>query len=702
MVQRSDRTPQSINWSGPLNTARSKLTAIGVLLITVAVLSLLTASAYAPALRAQPLLLEFAAQQPDALVSVIVQQTVDDSSVRDTVLAMGGQITKDLSIINAFAANLPAKAIPELARKHGVRWISLDARIQQASTTQHQFITWATMLGTAAENTFTNANNIPSVVGKNGTFGYGGSAKGAFGGFTAEFMPGYAIDRVEVALQAYAPTQLVGKASPRLTIYVGGKAGRTVKANPSSFKGYTSPETAGLVFVDVTSTRAWHWSDFGDGLQVVIDQIDLANNQVIYYDAVGLRVTVKEGKDKSTSLHYDPHPAGTGDSTSGLRDTSKLVNVYNKTLRATDVWNEAPAYNQGQGVTVAVVDSGVFNIEAFDTRLIGQVNFDPAFHNAVDRYGHGTLVAGIIGDNGYLSEGKYIGVAPETNIVSVRISDDQGVSKMSDVVAGLQWIVQNQNAYNIRVVNISLNSAVYESYVTNPLDAAVEILWFDRITVVVSAGNNGTASLFPPANDPFVITVGATDDKGTTSLGDDALASFSAWGTDETGAAKPDVVAPGTNIVAYLPDNPFLTISVNHPSNRTDYNYFSMSGTSMASPMVAGSVAMLLESNPTLTPDQVKYRIKSTGNTMWPGYRPGKAGAGLVDIYAAVHDSSTASANTGIQTSQLLWTGKTPLNWSSVNWNSLNWGSVNWSSVNWSSVNWSSVNWSSDFFPGSK
>jgi serine protease AprX len=696
--KQSCEVPRSINWSGPFKSVNWRWPVIGMVLITLAIMSLLTASAAAPTPRAQSLLLELAAQHPDTLVSVIVQQTTKDSRVQDMVSSLGGEITKDLYIINGFAANVPAKAVPQLALAQGVRWVSLDARIQQASPTQQKFITWASKLGTATKTTFNDAKNIPSPVGKNGTFGYGSNAKGAFGGFTAEFMPGYSIKRVEVALRAYAPTSLAAKSGPKLTAYVAGKPGSMVKANPSLFNGHTSPATAGTLFVDITSSRTWQWSDFSNDLQLVIDQTGFAKDQVIYYDAVGLRVTTAKGKDPSTALRYIPRSSKPDLNASGWRDISNLQNAYNQTVRATKVWNEAPAYDQGQGVTVALVDSGVLDTLAFDTRLIGQVNFNLGYHDSTDRYGHGTFVAGLVGDNGNLSNGQYVGIAPQSNLVSIRISDDQGMSQMSDVVNGLQWIVANQAAYNIRVVNLSLNSAVYESYMTNPLDAAVEILWFDGLVVVVSAGNNGTASLFPPANDPFVITVGATDDKHTVTPFDDTIAPFSAWGVDETGAVKPDIVAPGTNIVAYLPDNPNLTMSVQHPSNRKNNNYFLLSGTSMAAPLVAGSVAMLLESNPNLNPDQVKYRLKTTANRWWPGYNSTMAGAGLLDIYAAVHGFSTASANTGIQASQLLWTGSTPVTWGSVNWSSVNWSSVNWSSVNWSSVNWSSVNWSSDYF----
>ena len=120
----------------------------------------------------------------------------------------------------------------------------------------------------------------------------------------------------------------------------------------------------------------------------------------------------------------------------------------------------------------------------------------------------------------------------------------------------------------------------------------------------------------------------------------------------------------------------------------------------MSAPLVSGAVAILLESAPGLTPDQVKYRLKATANTNWPGYSATTAGAGYLDVYAAVKSTTTQSANTGINASQLLWTGSNPVSWGSVNWNSVNWNSVNWNSVNWNSVNWNSVNWNSDHWDG--
>jgi serine protease AprX len=378
-------------------------------------------------------------------------------------------------------------------------------------------------------------------------------------------------------------------------------------------------------------------------------------------------------------------------------NNSTQVNFYNQVIRASDLWNTASKL-QGKGVTIAVVDSGIYKIKDLGKRVRANANFNAAYHDAADRYGHGTFVAGIVAGSGSQSGNKYMGVAPRADILNVRVSDDNGMSTESDVVNALQWVLDNKARYNIRVVNLSLNSSVAQPYHTSPLCAAVEILWFNGIVVVAAAGNNGTATLFPPANDPFVITVGATDDKGTLTASDDAVATFSAYGIAESGFAKPDLVAPGRNIIGLLPENDKLNMSAARIANRIDKTYFKMSGTSVSAPMVSGAVALLLQDEPNLTPDQVKFRLMATANKNWPGYNAATAGAGYLDIYAAVYGTTTQSANNDIVASQLLWTGDDPVTWGSVNWNSVNWNSVNWNSVNWNSVNWNSVNWNSDYW----
>jgi serine protease AprX len=425
--------------------------------------------------------------------------------------------------------------------------------------------------------------------------------------------------------------------------------------------------------------------------------------------AVEMRAGAVQELATSPAVHWVSLDAPVEQS-GGPINTTELTSAYVKTVGADRVWNEGPAYLQGQGVTVAVVDSGdcVNCVDLADqlnwprTLVRKSVMTGPGNSNPTDYYGHGSLVEGIVGGTGIGSGGKHMGMAPGVNFVSVKVANNLGEAQCSDVVNGLQWVYDHKDLYNIRVVNLSLNSDTLESYITSPIDAAVEILWFNGIVVVVAAGNNGTATLFPPANDPFVITVGATNDMGTSNLADDVLASFSAYGLDETGAVKPDLVAPGTNLISIVPKTK-NKIWKDHQSNyigesASNEYYMRVSGTSFSAPVVSGAVALLLQDEPNLTPDQVKYRLMATANKNWPGYNVTTAGAGYLDIYAAVNGATTENANTGLTASQLLWTGSQPVTWNSVSWNSVSWNSVSWNSVSWNSVSWNSVSWNSDYW----
>ncbi len=382
---------------------------------------------------------------------------------------------------------------------------------------------------------------------------------------------------------------------------------------------------------------------------------------------------------------------------------SPTENVFLDTLGVRDVW--AMGYD-GQGIGIAVIDSGSRHPD-LDANVVVEQPFN--VHNKIEDFtGHGTHVTGIIAGSGAGSRGDYAGIAPGASIIALNVSAYNGMSYESDVVAAMQWVFDNKDAYNIRVVNVSINSTVEGSYHDSALNAAAEILWFNGIVVVASAGNSGTSSPIDtiaaaPANDPFLITVGATDENGTARKQDDTIPTFSASGWTLEGDWKPDIYAPGVDIISPLADMSYWEYQ--HPDRvittrtaGTDYEYFRASGTSMAAPMVSGAAALLLQAEPNLTPDQVKYRLMWTGTVI--------EGDAYLDVYEALTWPTTDAANQDVVPHMLLakmalmayWAsdnGGENIDWSTVNWNSVNWNSVNWNSVNWNSVDWDSVDWTS-------
>jgi serine protease AprX len=375
-------------------------------------------------------------------------------------------------------------------------------------------------------------------------------------------------------------------------------------------------------------------------------------------------------------------------------------NYFLDTLDVRPLWDMGL---NGQGISVAVIDSGITPEKDLqvdpstgkpESRLLEQLTFNSNFGHINDATGHGTHIAGIIGGSGYMSGGLYSGIAPQVNLISLKISDSDGMAFESDAIQAMQWVLENKERYNIRVVNMSINSSQESSYHSSPLDAAAEILWFNGVVVVASVGNKeddedyNTAKA-APANDPFIITVGASDENDTSFTSDDRVASFSAGSKTLDGFDKPEIIAPGTDIISILGPGDWIS---EYPQNVVmDGEYFRLSGTSMAAPMVTGAVVLLLQDEPDLTPDQVKYRLINSAGVIGGG-NP------YLNVYAAVAGSSRESANTGLLPSQLLWTGEEPIAWESVAWNSVAWNSVAWNSVAWNSVAWNSVAWNSTIF----
>ncbi len=403
----------------------------------------------------------------------------------------------------------------------------------------------------------------------------------------------------------------------------------------------------------------------------------------------------------------------------------------------------------GQGVDVALLDTGVTPVPGLDGAnkvLYGpDLSFDsqtPSLAH-VDGYGHGTAMAGIIAGNDGLGPLGYQGVAPNARIVSVKVGASTGATDVSQMIAGIDWIVQHAHdpGMNIRVLNLSLGTSSTQYYVNDPLAQAAENAWRHGIVVVVAAGNDNTTnnSVADPATDPYVIAVGAEDPMGTITGADDTVPAFSQRGT---GGRHPDLVAPGVSIMGLLA--PGSTLSTQFPNAIFGGRFLRGSGTSQAAALASGAVADMLSINPSLTPDQVKNALMASATRISVN-NPNFVGSGLLNLagalnvrptnqtqnYPAANGSGSLEQARGVnhvtaggvtltgeqdifgspwvpsvmvpqEQSLTAWTGGVynGVTWSGNTWTSVTWSGVTWSGVTWSGVTWSSVTWSSVTWSG--
>ena len=273
----------------------------------------------------------------------------------------------------------------------------------------------------------------------------------------------------------------------------------------------------------------------------------------------------------------------------------------------------------GDGVVVAVIDTGIAphpDLIAEENRILAWKDYVADKNEPYDDNGHGTHVAGIIAGNGRSSRRRYVGMAPKARLVGIKVLDGEGSGALSNVVAGIEWCLQNKEHLNVKVINLSLGTTAQESYRTDPLCRAVAAAWRSGIFVCAAAGNSGPdpRSINSPGISPVVITVGNIDDRNTLDPSDDRLNQSSSGGPTIDNLAKPDLVAPGTEITSL--------------SNRSGYR--TLSGTSMSTPMVAGAAAQILQKNPHWSPDRIKQAlVKTARNT---GLGPNLQGAGALDL----------------------------------------------------------------------
>jgi serine protease AprX len=366
--------------------------------------------------------------------------------------------------------------------------------------------------------------------------------------------------------------------------------------------------------------------------------------------------------------------------------------------------------------TIAIVDSGIQANRAdfgYGSRVLAQVNLASLGPNSPgDGSGHGTFVAGIAAG----SASGYTGTTPNANLVAIDVMNDQGQSTVADVVRACDWILANKAKYNISVANFSLHAVNKASVMFDPLDQAVEKLWFGGVVVVTAAGNYGTdptasGVLFAPGNDPFVITVGAIDTGNGNGAGDDTVAPWSAYGYTPDGFSKPDLGAPGRYMVGPVPAFGYLALS--RPDKVRGFGYMELSGTSFAAPVVAGAAAALKAQNPNWTPDQIKGALMLSATKEPIGNRA--AGVGGVNVQAARALTATppnpnASLNAYVNTASdgskvfnaAAWQSAALSNpawdtaaWSDAAWSSAAWGSVAWSDAAWADAAWASAAWGS-------
>ena len=284
----------------------------------------------------------------------------------------------------------------------------------------------------------------------------------------------------------------------------------------------------------------------------------------------------------------------------------------------------------GRGVGIAFLDTGIFPHRDFSEpflRIAAFMDFVRGRQFPYDDNGHGTHICGIAAGSGAASGGRYRGIAPGSRLIAGKVLDEHGDGSVKAVLKGISWIIDNRFKYGIRILNISIGAEAGEK----PADSAllvqyVEKAWDSGLVVVVAAGNNGPRpmSVTAPGTSPKVITVGSSDDSGRVRIHGETVCSYSGRDTRSRVVLKPDVVAPGSNIISCAAGRTF-----------GQHAYANRSGTSMATPIVSGAAALLLEKYPELDNNTVKHRICQSCDDL--GFSHSRQGFGQINIQKLLH-----------------------------------------------------------------
>ena len=458
------------------------------------------------------------------------------------------------------------------------------------------------------------------------------------------------------------------------------------------------------------AAAAFKDADKTDNKLVVVDgDREVMKDQYEFVNSVA--VTIKAKKLKF--LAKVPGLTVTPDSPVRLTALPTSKQIWPTASGVRPLWSQ-PYKPAPKAPTIAIVDSGIdANRSDFDygARIKANVVMTQLQPNSPgDGRGHGTFVAGIAAG----SAPDNAGASPNSDLVMLDVMDDYGMARTSDVIAAAEWIHENKDKHNIRVANFSLHTTTPSNFTKDPLDKAVEKLWFDGVVVVVASGNYGVPGgpsgvKFAPGNDPFVITVGAIDLEGSVSVWRHDVPNWSAYGYTYDGFKKPEVSAAGRYMVGAVPAG--ATLKTDKPENVISNTSMRLSGTSFSAPIVAGAAAQILARYPNWTPDLVKGALMLTARFV-PDAEPGQAGVGEINAERALNASFIPNPNAAlnkyvIRTSSgsgsesasfdaASWQSAAQANvsWDSVSWSDASWNSASWNSASWNSASWQSVSWS--------
>jgi serine protease AprX len=425
-----------------------------------------------------------------------------------------------------------------------------------------------------------------------------------------------------------------------------------------------------------------------------------------------------------------------------VADVNSLYNNENAT-KVRQMWSKGYT---GAGIDVALIDSGVAPVAGLNEtgKIINGPDLTEESQNAgtryLDTYGHGTHMAGIIAghDSGVVTKSAatnttaFLGVAPDARIMSVKVADARGATDVSQVIAGIDWVVQHARdpGMNVRVLNLSFGTNATQAYTLDPLAFAVEVAWRHGIVAVVAAGNNGKGGMTNPATDPYVIAVGATDTNGTVTIADDIVPDFSSQGLS---TRLPDFLAPGSHIQSLRVPGSYIDTAYGS-TGRIDERFFRGSGTSQAAAFVSGAAALLLQANPGYTPDQIKDVLRSSANPI-SGATPQAQGQGVLNVVGAANTTPSSvpqsfpeSTGTGtlegsrgdahLSLNGVTLSGEVDImgktfdsatmatleaqgrSWAGGVWNGSDWAGSGWSGTSWSSTSWTGRSWAGSAWLG--